>query len=77
MVDGEIDSADVITPKTIYKTKKDGTIVTEKGWESLNTPNKKPTVVEKQPEIPSFGYDPVDMPSPQQEKKRTHRVSLY
>src|SRR5271168_4246591 len=38
MIVGEVDSAQVVTPKTIYKTKKDGTVMSTQIWESLDPP---------------------------------------
>ena len=49
MVDGEIESALVVTPETIYETQTDGTMVAKQVWVSLDTPNPKVTTVEKSP----------------------------
>lgn len=76
MIVGEIDSAMVVTPETIYKTKKDGSLVTKQVWVSLDTPNPNITAVEIPPEMPYFD-DPVDMSSPHPEPARTYRVSFH
>ena len=77
MVDGEIESALVMTPETIYETQRDGTMVAKQVWVSLDTPNPKVTAVEKSPEMPALEYEPVDMSSPQPERKHTYQVSIY
>jgi hypothetical protein len=77
MIDGDIDSAMVVTSETIYKTKKDGSTVQKQVWVSLDTPNPNITAVENSPEILLFD-DPVDMSShPETTRTRTYRVSLH
>jgi hypothetical protein len=79
MIDGEIDSALTVTPKTISETKEDGTTVTKQIWVSLDKPQvtqRRATVVEEQADIPAVGYDPDDIPSPQQEGTRTYQVRI-
>ena len=77
MVDGEIESALIVTLETIYETQRDSTTVTKQVWVSLDTPNPKVTAVEKSPEMPAVEYKPVDMSSPQPERTHTYRVSIY
>jgi hypothetical protein len=80
MIDGEIDSALTVTPKTISETKEDGTTVTKQIWVSLDKPHvtqRRATVVEEQADIPAVGYDPDDIPLPQQEGTRTYQVRIY
>lgn len=80
MIDGEIDSALTVTPKTISETKKDGTTVTKQVWVSLDKPKvtqARITVVEQQADLPALGYDPGDnIPSPQQDGTRTYQVRI-
>ena len=77
MVDGEIESALVVTLETIYETQRDGTMVAKQVWVSLDTPNPKVTTIEKSPEMPALEYEPVDMSSPQLERTHTYQVSIY
>jgi hypothetical protein len=78
MIDGNIDSAMVVTPETIFKTKKDGSTVTKQVWVSLDTPNPNETAIESPAESPFFD-DPVDMSSihPETACTRTYRVSIH
>lgn len=75
-MEGDVRLATVVTPKTIYKTKKDGSTVAEKVWVSLDTPTPKVTAVENLQQIPSSD-EPVDMSSPPPETSRSYRVSIY
>lgn len=74
MVIGEVDSAQLVTPKTTYVTKKDGTVVPKEIWVSLDqqTPEDK-TDIDK-PQETLFEYsEPADIPSPQPERSQTVR----
>jgi hypothetical protein len=76
MIVGDVESAQVVTPKTIYETKSDGTLATKQVWESLEEHVPDKPVVESHSEIPSLTYEPVDdNPSPQPESTQTYRVS--
>jgi hypothetical protein len=77
MIIGDVDSAQVVTPKTIQQTKKDGTVVTKQVWQPLypHVSDKKPS---ESPEM-TFGYEagePADIASPQPERTKTYRVRL-
>lgn len=78
MIDGEVDSATVVTQRTITETNNDGTTITRRVWVSLDTPKEKQTTVEKTPERPTFEFEPVyepaDMSTPQKVNKS--QVSL-
>jgi hypothetical protein len=76
MVDGEVESAQVVTPKTINETLKDGTTVKKKVWVSLDTPCSSKTTVENRPQSPTMDYDPVDIGSPQPERRKQYQVSV-
>jgi hypothetical protein len=76
MIDGEIDSAMVVTPETIFKTKKDGSTVTKQVWVSLESPNPNIIAVENPPEMHAFD-EPVDLSSPLPDTGRTYRVSSF
>ena len=72
MIDGDIDSAMVVTSETIYKTKKDGSTVKKQVWVYLDTPNPNITAVKNPPEILDFD-DPEDMSShPETTHTRTY-----
>jgi len=76
LIVGDVESAQVVTPKTIYETKSDGTLATKQVWESLEEHVPDKPVVESHSEIPSLTYEPVDdNPSPQPESTQTYRVS--
>jgi hypothetical protein len=81
MIIGEIESAQVVTPKTIYETKEDGTISQKEVWESLDaTTSNFLAINDKRNEMPGNemppnDYEPVEIPSPQQEPSYTHQVS--
>ena len=80
MIDGEIDSALVVTPETIYETRKDGTTVTKQVWVSLDTPIPKVTAEERRAEMPALEYMPdiePDNSSPQPETTRRYQVGIY
>ena len=79
MIDGDIDSAMVVTPETIYINKKDGSRVAKQIWVSLDKPNLNNTAVENLPEIPEMPFfnDPADMPSTHPEPARRNRVSIH
>ena len=76
MIEGEIDLARVVTPETIFKTKKDGSTVAKKVWVSLETPNPNITAVENPQQMHGFD-ETVDMSSPQPDTARTYQVSIY
>ena len=76
MVDGEVESALVVTPKTINETKKDGTTVKKKVWVSLGMPSSSSTTVENHPQSPIMDYEPVDIGSPQPEKRNKYQASI-
>lgn len=74
---GDIELAKVVTPKTIYETKKDGTVVSKKVWISLDTPTPKIPTVE---ESSGLDYGPIDEPfdvSPPPERTHASQVSNY
>jgi len=81
MIIGEIDSAQVVTPKTIYETMEDGTVLEKEVWKSLDeTPLNTPAIEDRRNEtpvneMPPNDYEPVDIPSPPQEPSYTHQVS--
>jgi hypothetical protein len=78
MIIGDVDSAHVVTPKTIHVTKKDGTVVTKHVWEPLYPHVSNVEKPSERPEM-SFGYDagePPDIGSPQPERTKTYRVRL-
>ena len=82
MIIGEIDSAQVVTSKTIYETMEDGTVLEKEVWKSLDeTTSDIPAIDGKQNETtgneipPNDYYDPVDIPSPPQEPSNTYQVS--
>lgn len=81
MIDGDVDSAQVVTQRTISDTMEDGSIIKKQVWVSLDTPNQKLTAVEKASEIPASGYDPAydpeDISSPQPERTKKSQVSIY
>lgn len=76
MIIGDVDSAQVVTPKTIHETQKDGTVVTKQVWEPLYPHHSN---VEKASDREmTFGYDPgepPDIPTPQPETS-TYRVRI-
>jgi hypothetical protein len=81
IIDGEVESASTITPKTIFETKEDGTTVAIQAWESLDAPHPQATAVDNSTEMPSSSqcYDPIDIPStpPQPERRHTHKVHSF
>lgn len=76
MIVGEVDSAQVVTPKTIFVTKKDGRVITKRVWESLDEPAAAtlPTVGFSS-ELSGMDYEQADIPSPQA-GSTTNRVSI-
>jgi hypothetical protein len=79
MIIGTVDSAALVTPKTITETRKDGSVVTKKVWESLNpqTPQLPGNVEhQKSKERPPNEYDPVDISSPQPEGSFTYTATV-
>lgn len=76
MIDGDVESASVVIPKTILHTKMDGTVVTEEVWEALDEPIPKPTAVENRPNTSPFIYEPLENPSPPPESQNTQRVTI-
>lgn len=79
MIDGDPDSAMVVTREIIYKTKKDGSTVRQQVWVPLDAPNQNITTAVKNPrEMPVFD-NPQDMSTPYEETARTHtyRVSIH
>jgi hypothetical protein len=83
MIIGELDSAEVVTPKTIYETMEDGTVLEKEVWKSLHeTPSNTPPIDDRRNEttgneMPPNDYEPVEIPSPQQEPSYTHQVSQW
>ena len=81
IIDGEVESASTVTPKTIFETKEDGTTIAIQAWESLDAPNPQGTAVDNLTDMPSSSqcYDPIDIPStpPQPEKRHTHKVHFF
>lgn len=76
---GDIELAKVVTPKIIYETKKDGTVVSKKVWISLDAPTPTPKIptVEESSEM---DYGPIDEPfdvSPPPERTHASQVSNY
>ena len=70
MIIGEVDSARVVTSKTIYETKKDGSIVSREVWESLHQPTPDfPANVAKPSRVE---YEPDDMPFTEQEQSNNN-----
>lgn len=79
MIDGDIDSAPVVTSKTILETRKDGSTVPKKIWVPLDIPNSTSAAVEKPADMSGFEYEPVDMstPPPETTKTKTYQVNIY
>jgi hypothetical protein len=78
MIIGEVESAEVVTPKTVYETKKDGTVRSKQVWEQLDPTSTHVTpVVDKRKER-AAEYEPDDFrnPSPQPEPSHTSPVSV-
>lgn len=71
MVDGDVESASVVTTDTIYETKKDGSVVEKEIWVPLYP---KASTVENTPQTPpftpSFTYEPIDNPSSPPQKTK-------
>lgn len=74
MIVGELDSAELVTPKVIFETKKDGTVVSKQIWESLDRPTDSVLESESSSAMPSVDYEPFDIPSPPPDTS-TYRVS--
>ena len=69
MIIGDLDSAPVVTSRTIYKTNKDGTIV----WKEICVPLYLPSldssaILNESREMRPSEYMPTDIPSPQPEQ---------
>jgi hypothetical protein len=76
MLDGDVDSAQVVTPQTIPETKKDGSTVFKRVWVSLDTSNPNLTAMENDAEIPGFEDEPGDMPSPPTDRTNKYQVCI-
>lgn len=76
LLDGDVDSASVVTPTTVYVTKKDGSVVEKQVWESLDTPTPNASTSEKPPPTPTFVYETMENHSPPPERSQTHRVRI-
>jgi hypothetical protein len=74
MIIGDLESAELVTPKVIFETKKDGTVVSKQVWESLDTPTDSVLESDSYGVMPSMDYEPVNNPSPPPETS-TSRVS--
>ena len=76
MIDGEVDSARVVTSKKVVETMKDGTSVTKKIWVPLDLPNPSSSNMEMPVDVSGleFESEPMDIPSPQPERK-TYQVN--
>lgn len=74
MIVGDLDSAELVTPKVIFETKRDGTVVSKQVWESLDKPTDSALESESSSAMPYMDYEPVDIPSPPPETS-TSRVS--
>jgi hypothetical protein len=73
---GDVESAQVVTPKTIYETKRDGSLMQKQVWESLDPNTSVGPIVDKgQPFVP-FDNEPADFPSPQPEHSYTTPVRI-
>lgn len=68
MIIGDVDSARVVTPKTIYETKKDGSVVAKEVWGSLYSPAPDlPAIPDNSKKKTTMEYEAYDIPSPQLE----------
>jgi hypothetical protein len=76
MVDGEPDSAQVVTHKQITVISDDGTMVKKKVLESLDTPAPSAAAEPKAPEIPPTDHE-MDNMSPQPEPIKIYRVGIF
>lgn len=76
MIVGEVDSAQVVTPKTIYKTKKDGTVMSTQIWESLDPLPSSSHVTPAIEERGTLNHEPAEFPSPPPEGSHTFPVSI-
>lgn len=88
MIDGDVDSAQVVTPRTITETKRDGSIIKKQVWESLDTPSPKSSAMENTPEVPAMGdeqshypafdpaFDPANPSHPPPVRTKKSQVSL-
>ena len=81
MIVGEADAAQVVRPRTIYETKKDGSVVNKTIWEPLYTPLPNapdiPAVEQRMDSPPPLFFEPGDKPSPQPEFSRSKSVRKY
>ena len=79
MIVGDVNSAQVVTPKTIYETKEDGTLTSTEVWQSLDpqTPQVTPVVKERS----TFEYEPDELrnpsPPPEGSYKPTVRLLVH
>ena len=58
LIIGEIDTAELVTPKTVYETKKDGKVVAKQVWQSLDTPISDTEAQNKKADLPSMDDAP-------------------
>jgi KDZ transposase family protein len=83
MIDGDVDSAPVVTERTITEIKQDGRTVTKRVWVSLDIPQETLTAVRNTPETSPFEFDPVyepaEEPANMSPPPRTNKpqVSIY
>jgi hypothetical protein len=81
MIVGDVDSAQVVTPKRIYERKEDGTLTSTEVWQSLDPPAPLVTPVVK--ERSTFEYQPDDLrnpspsPPPEGSYKPTARLLVH
>src|ERR1700678_3801310 len=78
MIVGEVDSAQVVTPKTLYKTKKDGMVMSTQIWKSLDPPSSSHVTpaIEKMKERETLNHEPAEFPSPPPEGSHTSPVGI-
>ena len=62
MIVGDVNLAQVITLKTIYEMKEDGTLTSTEVWQSLDPPTPQVTPVVK--ERSTFEYEPDELRNP-------------
>src|ERR1700678_4804748 len=78
MIVDEVDSSHVVTPKTIYKTKKDGTVMSTQIWESLDAPSSSHVApaIEKIKERETLNHESAEFPSPPPEGSHISPVGI-
>ncbi|KAF8814632.1 hypothetical protein BYT27DRAFT_7249671 [Phlegmacium glaucopus] len=73
MVNGDTDSMQTVTQKTILETRNDGTTVSKRVWVSLDRPSEKMATEANQAEMPPMDYKPANM-SPPPERRHSYRT---